>query len=421
MGTLFTGISQLVTPAPGPQRGAAMRELTVLEDAALLVRDGLIAWVGPSRDAPSAPQGHDLGGVAVVPGLIDPHTHAVWAGDRLADFEARVEGVSYEEMLARGGGIRSTIRATAAASVEELVRLARPRLEALARSGATTVEVKSGYGLDFDAEVRMLEAVRELQAEFALVPTLLIHVPPVRGRKDYVQGVINSLIPRAAEQKNHSLWSVPHSGGELFPKFTPPLAKAVDVFCEKEAFSVEESRRILMAAREHGLGVKLHADQFHALGGVDLACELGALSVDHLEASGPAQIAALADSPTVATVLPGVTLHLGLPAAPARALIDAGACVAVGTDLNPGSSPLFSAGLALALAVRLCGLTPAEALTAGTVNAAAALGLRDRGALAPGQRADFLALHSSDWRELVYTLGAPPVRDVFVAGERLPL
>jgi imidazolonepropionase len=396
--TLFTGISELVTPPPGPQRGAAMRDLTVLKDAALLVRDGNIVWVGTERDAPASAHTHDLGGVAVVPGLVDPHTHAVWAGDRLADFEARVEGVPYEAILARGGGIRSTMRATAAASVEELVRLARPRLEALRRSGATTIEVKSGYGLDFGAELRMLWAVRALQQEYNLVPTLLIHVPPTEGRAEYLRGVCESLIPEVAA-----------SG----------LAGAVDVFCEREAFTLEETRHIFAAARAHGLQVKLHADQFHAIGGTELACDLGALSVDHLEASGGAQIAALAASQTVATVLPGVTLHLGLPAAPARRLVDAGACLAVGTDLNPGSSPLFSSPLALALAVRLNGLTPAEALTACTVNAAAALGLRDRGALASGGRADFLALHSPDWRDLAYTLGANPVRDVFVGGQPL--
>lgn len=396
--TLFTNISQLVTPAPGVQRGAAMRDLTVIPDAAMLVSGGVIRWVGPRTDAPSNVPEHDLGGVAVVPGLTDPHTHAVWAGDRLADFEARVQGVPYEEILARGGGIRSSMRATGAASVEELVALARPRLRALRDSGATTIEVKSGYGLDFDAERRMLQAVRALQAEFGLVPTLLIHVPPTGGRAEYVQAVCQDLIPGVAREG---------------------LATAVDVFTEREAFTVAETRAILQAAKAHGLQTKLHADQFHAIGGTELACELGALSVDHLEASGPAQIAALAASNTVATILPGVTLHLGLPAAPGRALIDAGAAVAVGTDLNPGSSPVFSTQLALALAVRLCRLTPAEALTACTVNAAAALGLSDRGALAPGQRADFLALHSPDWRDLPYTLGANPVRNVFVGGTRL--
>lgn len=396
--TLFTGISQLVTPRPGPQRGAAMRELNMTEDAALLVKDGMIAWVGPAAQAPAAAETVDLGGRAVVPGLVDPHTHAVWAGDRLADWEAKLQGATYEEILARGGGIRSTMRATAAAGVEELVALARPRLAALRASGATTTEVKSGYGLDFDAELRMLRAVRELQAEFELRPTLLIHVPPTEGRTAYVQGVCADLIPQVAREG---------------------LAEAVDVFTEKEAFSVEETRQIFAAARTHGLRVKLHADQFHAIGGTELACEVGALSVDHLEASTEAQIRALAASDTVATILPGVTLHLGLPAAPGRKLIDAGAIVAVGTDLNPGSSPVFSTQLALALAIRLCKLTPAEALSACTVNAAHALGLPDRGSLSAGQRADFLVLHSPDWRDLPYTLGASPVQDVFLAGVQL--
>ncbi|MDV6375227.1 imidazolonepropionase [Deinococcus arenicola] len=393
--TLFTNIAQLVTPAPGPQCGAAMRELTVIENAALLVRDGLIVWVGAKKEAPFTPETHDLGGVAVVPGLIDPHTHAVWAGNRLADFEARVAGVPYETILAAGGGIRSSIAATAAATVNQLVALARPRLVALRQSGATTIEVKSGYGMDFDAEVRMLRAAQVLDREFELSPTLLIHVPPTENREDYVRGVCETLIPQVAAET---------------------LATAVDVFCEAEAFSVEETRRIFVTAQTHSLRVKVHADQFHAIGGTELACGMNALSVDHLEASGPAQIAALAASGTVATILPGVTLHLGLPAGPGRALIDAGAAVALGTDLNPGSSPVFSMQMALALAVRLNGLTPAEALTAATVNAAAALGLSDRGSLSAGMRADFLALHGPDWRELPYTLGTNPVRDVFVGG-----
>ena len=398
--SLFTGIAQLVTPGAGAQRGAAMRELTVVEGAALLVRDGLVAWVGPQGMAPEASHRHDLGGVAVVPALTDPHTHAVWADDRLADFEARAAGVPYEAILAGGGGIRSTVRATAGASVPELVALARPRLEALLHSGATAIEVKSGYGLDFGAELRMLEAVSELARDFpgTLLPTLLLHVPPTEDRAGYIRSACGELIPLVAARR---------------------LASAVDVFCEREAFTVEEAHTLLTAARTHGLNIKLHADQFHALGGTELACDLGALSVDHLEASGPAQVEALARSASVATILPGVTLHLGLSAAPARALVGAGACVAVGTDLNPGSSPVFSMALSLALAVRLNGLTPAEALTAGTVNAAAALGLSDRGALTPGQRADFLALQGPDWRELVYNLGLNPVREVFVGGQRV--
>ncbi|GHF94462.1 imidazolonepropionase [Deinococcus piscis] len=392
--TLFTGISQLATPRPGPRRGAEMGQLDITEQAALLVRDGLVAWVGPAAQAPDAANEVNLGGRAVVPGLVDPHTHAVWAGHRLADWEAKLQGATYEDILARGGGIRSTMRATAAATLEALEQLTRPRLQRLTASGATTVEVKSGYGLDFAAELRMLEVVRRLQGVYELQPTLLIHVPPEENRARYVQGVCEELIPEVA-----------HQG----------LATSVDVFTEKEAFNVQETRAIFEAARANGLHIKLHADQFHAIGGTELACEMGALSVDHLEASGEAQIRALAESDTVATVLPGVTLHLGLPAAPARALVDAGAIVAVGTDLNPGSSPLFSTQLALALSVRLNKLTPAEALSACTVNAAHALGLSDRGSLSPGQRADFCVLAGPDWREVAYALGGQAVQEVHCA------
>lgn len=393
--TLYTGISELVSPRPGPQRGKAMQELSIMRDVALLVRGEVIEWIGPQRAAPPVAHTVDLDGVAVIPGLIDPHTHAIWAGDRLGDFEARIEGVPYEEILALGGGIRSTMQATAKASVEELVALARPRLAALRASGATTTEVKSGYGLDFGAELRMLRAARQLQAEFNLVPTLLIHVPPPAGRAEYVDAVCQQLVPEVA---------------------AAGLATAVDVFCEQEAFTVEETRAIFQAARQSGLDIKVHSDQFHALGATELACKMNALSADHLEASKLKQLRALAASNTVATLLPGVSLHLGLPTAAGRKLADVGACVAVGTDLNPGSSPLFSMQLALALSVRLNGLTPAEALTACTVNAAAAVGLHDRGALVVGQRADFLALHSQDWRDMAYVLGTNPVRDIFVGG-----
>lgn len=401
---LVRGISQLVSAeAPGARRGAAMRELRVVEDAAVAVADGRIAWLGAEREwAGSAAESLDVGHRAVVPALVDPHTHAVWAGDRLADFDARTSGVAYEAILAAGGGIRSTIRATAAACEDELVSLALPRVEGLVRSGAATVEIKSGYGFSTDAELKMLRAIRALagKSRARIVPTLLIHIPPTeRGdRAAYLAEVCEALIPEAARQR---------------------LAAAVDVFVEKEAWSAAEAETIFAAARECGLAVKLHTEQFHRVGGLELGLRLGALSVDHLEACAADQIPAVAASTTVATLLPGVSLHLGLPAAPGRALIDAGAAVAVGTDLNPGSSPVFSAALALALAVRVNGLTAQEALIAGTVNAAAALGLTEAGCLAPGHAADFLVLHGSDWREIVYTLGANPVRDVFLAGKAL--
>ncbi len=401
---LVRGISQLVTAEGAePKRGAAMRELKVGEHAALAIVGGNFVWVGPERDwSGDAGETIDAGGCAVVPGLVDPHTHAVWAGDRLADFEARLNGVTYEAILATGGGIRSTIRATAAATEEQLVALALPRITALVRSGATTIEVKSGYGSTAEAELRMLRAIHALaaQAPAWIVPTLLIHVPPKEAaeREAYVRIVCEEMIPRAAREK---------------------LAQAVDVFVERGAWSVAEAERMLTAARAHGLRTKLHTEQFHRVGGLELGVKVGALSVDHLEACSAEQVAMLAASSTIATILPGVTLHLGLPAAPGRKLIDAGAAVAIGTDLNPGSSPLYSMQMALALAVRLNGLTAQEALIAGTANAAAALGLRDAGRIEPGLPADFAVLHGADWRELVYTLGANPVRDVWIGGQRV--
>lgn len=401
---LLRGISQLVTAqGPGPKHGAAMRELKVVEDAALAVSDGNVLWAGPeSTWSGESAAAVDVGHRAVVPGLVDPHTHAVWAGNRLADFDARISGVAYEKILAGGGGIWSTIRATAAATKDDLLALARPRVDALIRSGATVIEIKSGYGFASDKELAMLEVIRCLSdtAPVRIVPTLLIHVPPKNGsdRANYVSDVCQTLIPEVARQK---------------------LAEAVDVFVEKAAWSVAEAERILIAAQQHGLALKLHTEQFNRVGGLELGLRLGALSIDHLEASSGEQVACVSCSNTVATILPGVSLHLGLPPAPGRALIDAGAAVAVGTDLNPGSSPVFSASTALALAVRLNGLTAQEALLAGTVNAAAALGLSDAGRIEAGLPADFLVLHSSDWRDLVYTLGVNPVREVWVRGERL--
>jgi imidazolonepropionase len=401
---LITGVSQLVTAVGAEaKRGLAMREVKVLEQAAMAVSDGRVVWVGKASEwRGDAAVTVDVGGAAVVPGLIDPHTHAVWAGDRLADFEARTAGATYEEILAAGGGIRSTVRATAAASVKELVELAKPRIEALVRSGATTIEVKSGYGFEPAAEIAMLEAIEVLtaDAQARILATLLIHIPPVdvAERRGYVERVCTESIPQAAARG---------------------LAAAVDVFVEREAWHVGEAEQIFLCAKQHGLAVKLHSDQFHRVGGVALGVRFGALSIDHLEAAGDEEIALLGASRTVATVLPGVSLHLGIPVAAGRKLIDAGAAVAVGTDLNPGSSPLFSSAAALALAVRMNGLTAQEALVAGTVNAACALGLSDRGRLEAGCLADFLVLDARDWRELVYVLGANPVREVWVGGRKV--
>jgi imidazolonepropionase len=400
---LLRGISQLVTPdGPGAKHGVAMRQLRVIERAALAMDQGRIVWMGAECDW----NGHadeviELGGRAVLPGLVDPHTHSIWGGDRLADFEARCAGATYEEILKSGGGIWHTIRETAGKSCEEMATLALVRIQALVRSGATTIEVKSGYGYTAEAELRMLEAVKLLQmrTRARLVPTLLIHICPEddTARLSYREMVCRELIPEAARRG---------------------LAVAVDIFVEHHAWSAEDAGIILACARSHGLKIKLHTEQFQRVGGLELGLTMGALSVDHLEACSLEQCRLFAASETVATILPGVSLHLGLPAAPGRALIDAGAAVAIGTDLNPGSSPLFSTAVAMSLGVRLNGLTAAEALTASTINAAAALGLTDVGRLDVGLAANLLVLASRDWRDLAYTLGRNMVSDVWIDGER---
>lgn len=401
---LITGISQLASPTgDGPRHGAQMRDISVIENAAIAIAADRCLWVGPSANwNGTASRVIDLEGRAVVPGLVDPHTHAVWAGDRLRDFDARTSGVSYDQILAAGGGIRSTVRATMAASKQELTALAEQRIWTLIRSGASVVEVKSGYGLTIAGELLMLEVIETLASRLPIliVPTLLIHVPPSeKSEQDaYIEQVRSELIPEVARRR---------------------LARAVDIFIEREAWSAKQAESVLICALEHGLQIKVHAEQFHSVGGLELALMLNALSVDHLEALKPSQLGAFCDSSTIATVLPGVSLHLGIPTAPGRQLIDAGAAVAVGTDLNPGSSPLYSTSAALGLAVRLNGLTTKEALVAGTVNAAHALGLKDTGRIYAGAPADFLVLHSSDWRDLLYTLGTSPVREVWCKGRRI--
>jgi imidazolonepropionase len=401
--TLIIGISQLVTASgAGSKHGRAMRDLKIVQRAAVAICAGIIVWTGPENEwTGEADITVNAGSCAVVPGLIDPHTHAVWAGDRLNDFEARTSGSTYEEILVAGGGIRSTIRATAASSKDELVRLAKPRIDSLIASGATAIEVKSGYGFAPAAELTMLEAIKTLAAvtRARIIATLLIHIPPmsVTERSTYMSQVCEELLPEVARRK---------------------LASGVDIFVEKEAWNVAEAELLFNQAKHYDFALKLHTDQFHCIGGVELGIRLAALSIDHLEASGPEQIAKIAPSSTIATILPGVSLHLGIRSARGRDLIDAGAAVAVGTDLNPGSSPLFSTSEALALSIRLNGLTAQEALVAGTVNAACALGLKEAGRLEVGCPADILVLHSSDWRDLVYTLGVNPIKEVWIGGKK---
>jgi imidazolonepropionase len=400
---LLTGISELVTPVgSGAKHGTSMSHLYIIRHAAIAIEDGRISWVGIESDwAGHFDETIDLGSRAVIPGLIDPHTHAIWAGDRLSDFEARSAGATYEQILAAGGGIWHTIRETEGKSSEEMAALALPRIKALMRSGATTIEVKSGYGYSPEVEIRMLDAIHLLQAQTKarLLPTLLIHLCPddPDARNMYRDSVCNELIPQVSQHG---------------------LAVAVDIFVEHHSWNVKDAEIILACAQSHGLAIKLHTEQFQRVGGLELGVRMGALSVDHLEVCTPEQCKLVGSSKTIATILPGVSLHLGLPAAPGRALIDAGAAVALATDLNPGSSPLFSISTAMGLTVRLNGLTAPEALTASTSNAAAALGLTDTGRLEVGLCADLLVLESSDWRDLPYTMGQTMINQVWIAGQR---
>jgi len=386
---------------------ATMRDdtLGVIEDGAIAAKDGRIAWIGPRAGLPShAAPVTDCAGAWILPGLIDCHTHLVFGGNRSAEFEQRLAGASYEEIARAGGGILSTMRATRAATEAQLVQAALPRLDALLREGVTTIEVKSGYGLEMEAELRQLRAARALGAQRAVsvVTSLLAAhaVPPeYKGRQaDYVRLVCEDIIPRAAAQG---------------------LADAVDAFCENIGFTPEETARVFAAARQHGLPVKLHADQITDGGGAVLAAAHHALSADHLERSNAEGIAAMAAAGTVAVLLPGATLILRethFP--PIAAMREHGCRMALSTDMNPGSSPALSLLLMLNLGCTLFRLTVPEALLGVTRHAAAALGLKDRGMLAEGMRCD-LALYCIERpAELCYWLGGNPCIGRVVGGIR---
>ena len=385
-----------------------MAEVEVLEDAAVLVNGDRIEWVGPRNQAPKSDQVVELSGV-IFPGFIDCHTHAVFGAPRLDDHERRALGVDYKAIAAAGGGILQSVRDVRARSEADLEALTSARLRTLMANGATTIEVKSGYGLELEAELKQLRVIKRLAAVLpvTLVPTFLgaHEVPPeYRGggkREAYVRLVCEEMIPAVAREK---------------------LARCCDVFCEPGVFSAAESRQILTAAARHGLAVKLHADELDGSGGAELAAELGALSADHLAAVSETGITALATSPTVAVLLPATMVFLGKRGqAPARRLIDAGAAVALASDYNPGTSPTMSLPLVMALGVSQLGLRHAEAVTAVTINAAAALGLaQDRGQIAPGCVADLTVADVDDWREVAYWMGRGVVSAVWTAGSACP-
>jgi imidazolonepropionase len=396
---LIRDLAQVATPAghAAPLRGAALGEVDVLEDAYVLCDGDAVRAVGRMRDlAPLDGEVVEIDGrgLCAIPGLVDCHTHAAFGGDRVEEFSLRAAGASYEELHARGGGILSTVRATRAAGEDGLLAAVERHRGWMLHHGTTTFEAKSGYGLNRDTELASLRAIGAAGG----VPTWLgAHaVPPEFDDADaYLDFALADVLPEAAA-----------------------LAEAADVFLERGAFDAAQARRYLEACRDAGLALRLHGDQFTEQGAIPLAVSLGARSVDHLEATGEEGVRTLAGSNVTAVVLPASALFLGRPMPPARALVDAGAAVALATDFNPGSAFCESLPLCCSLAATQLELSPAEALGACTVNAAHVLGRADRvGRVAPGYRADVVLLDAPDWRYLAYHLGGDVVAQVVAAGE----
>lgn len=392
------GASQLVTvrgPAH-PRRGEEMRQLGIIPNGSMIIRDGRIDHIGPTTRIDNLVSARgarvlDAEGRVVMPGFVDSHTHLVCGPPRLDDYEKRIEGESYQQIAAAGGGIQWTMNAVRKTRAADLEMQARRILRHMALCGTTTVEAKSGYGYDPRAEIRLLRVMAELGDGLAeVVPTYLgAHaVPPgFRGRtEDFIETVSRRYLPRVSALG---------------------LARFADIYCDVGAFTVQEARTYLMAARANGFRLKIHANQFSNIGAVQLATTLDAVSADHLENVGEAEIRALAESDTVATLLPGSVFHLGQSKyAPARALIGAGAAVALATDFNPGTSPAWSMPMILSLACTQMRMTPAEAIVASTINGACALGMQaETGSLEAGKWADFLMLEVPDYREIPYHFG----------------
>lgn len=413
---LIHNISQLLTLAGGAQRGSALGSLGIQTGAAVLVRGGIIEMIAAEpmllAGFPDEPR-FDAGGQVVMPALVDPHTHLVWAGDRAAEFELRLQGKTYQEIAAAGGGIRSTVRATRAASVAELKAQARPRIEAMLRHGTATAEAKTGYALQHPGELNQLQALLELDREgpLEILPTYLAahDIPPeyAADPDGYVEQLCTVMLPEARD------WWQAHAAPRPLP--------FVDVFCESIAFNRAQSQRILETARALGFPLKIHADEFDNLGGAALAASLGAVSADHLVKTSPADIAALAASSTVAVALPCTPFGLADPHyTPARQILQAGGLLALASDLNPGTAWCESMQFVIALACRYLRLTPAEAIAAATINAAAAIGQAGRiGSLEAGKQADLLVLSVNDYRHLGYRFGGNLAEHLFKRGELL--
>ena len=418
---LITNISQLVTCASAgkPKRGVEMRDVGIIENGAVAIKDGKVAAVGSRKEIEAewkADEIIDADGKVVCPGFVDPHTHIVFAGDRLNEFELKIKGADYLEILANGGGIISTVRKTRDASFEELVEQSRKRLNKMLSCGTTTAEIKTGYGLDTDTELKMLRVIEELDKTHPidLVPTFLAAhaVPPeFKGNTDgYVDLICDEMLPAAYDR----LSACRGDGHEARPFF-------VDVFCERNAFDLGQSQRVLQTAASLGFRLKAHVDQFTNLGGSAFAIRSGAVSIDHLDAISDAEIADLAKSDTVGVVIPTENFNAGKTHfANARKMIDAGCAMAISTDYNPGSAPCPSIPMAMAIACRYQKLLPSETMNAATINSAFGIGLGEtRGSIETGKIADLLILDCANYRQIAYEFGGNTVDTIIKKGRRI--
>lgn len=411
---LIHNLSQLLTLAGGPQRGSELGRLNAIPNGAVLIHGETIAAVGAADELLAAyphEERFDAGGGAALPGLVDPHTHVIWAGDRAAEFEMRLEGKTYLEILAAGGGILSTVTHTRAASLEELKAQTRTRMQAMFRCGTTTAEAKTGYGLEAASELLQMQALLELDDEgpLELAPTYLGAHAIAPEYKDDPDGYTD-LLCRQMLPELRRWWDV-HAAGRPLP--------FVDIFCETGAFSLAQSRRFLASAQALGFPLKIHADEFDNLGGASLAAELGAASADHLVKTSEKDIAALAKGDTVAVALPCTPFGLAQAQyTPARQILAAGGLLALASDINPGTAWCENMQFVIALACRYLKLTPAQAVAAATINAAAAIRRSDRiGSLEPGKQADLIVLSVADYRHLAYRFGGNLVKHVIKKGK----